>query len=313
LGQKGEVFRNHLAGLPGVVMTSMHSGEPGYENIANAFGLKSKEMEAVVALNSYPADEHYLPLMGFRLLQGRNFDPDLKSDTAAVILTEGAVKLLGLKDPVGAELDYKIHVIGVVDDFHWQSLREQIAPSVFVMGRYFQLSFRVQNGAAAEVLESAQAEWKKINAEDPMSYHFMDENFGAMLDKEKVVGNAVGLFTALAIIISSMGLYGLAAYTTEQRNREIGIRKVMGANASQIAVMLGRSFLLLVATAAALATPISIYFMNKWEQGFAYRAGLEPWIFIAAILGALVIAIITVSFHSIRASVANPVETLKHE
>jgi len=315
LGNRSEVFCNEIAKLNGVTLASFHTGEPGNESIATASGFKSKEMQEGVAINTYHGDQEFMPLMQFRLIEGRNFNKDIASDTAAVILNEAAAKLLGLKNAVGTELEEGVRVIGLVRDFHWESLRKEIAPTALMLGKqgYMQFSFRVQQGAAAEVLKTVETEWKKLTSVEPMRYHFMDENFGEMLEKEKVLGTAVGLFTVLAIVISCLGLYGLAAYTTEQRNKEIGIRKVMGANATQIVTMLNRKFVRLVLIAAALATPIALYLMSKWIEGFAYRTDLPIWIFAVVILSAVLIALISVSVHSIKASLTNPVETLKHE
>jgi putative ABC transport system permease protein len=315
LGEHAEAFRDQMAKQSGVSGTSLHTGEPGNGSVSTFSGFKSKYMQDGAAMNTYPGDEQFIPLMGFHILKGRTFNKELASDSSAVILNEAAVKLMGLKEPLGEEIEKGAYVIGVVKDFHWESLRQEIAPTAFVMGRdkYYQLSIRLNNASAANVIAAAEAEWKKLVPDEPLRYHFMDENFGKLLEKEKVLGNAVVFFTVLAIFISCLGLYGLSAYTTEQRNKEIGIRKVLGADASHIVVMLNRKFALLVMISAVIATPLTIYFMNKWIEGFAYRTELQAWIFITAILCAFMIALFTVSFHSIKASMTNPVETLKYE
>lgn len=315
LGTHAEAFYNQLSKLSGVTAASLHTGEPGNESISSFNGYKSKEMEEGVAINTYTGDDQYVSLMGFHLIKGRTFNKELASDTSAVILNEAAVKLLGLKDPVGADLEHGAHVIGVVKDFHWESLRQTIAPSAFTMStsNFFQLSLRISNTNASNIIEAAEAQWKQLVPDEPLRYHFLDANFGAMLEKEKVFGKAVGFFTVLAIFISCLGLYGLSAYTTEQRNKEIGIRKVLGADAAHIVVMLNRRFAMLVLIAAIIATPLTLYFMNMWIQGFAYRTELQAWVFVTAILCAFLIALFTVSFHSIKASMTNPVDTLKYE
>jgi putative ABC transport system permease protein len=315
LAEHTDAFRNQLTKLTGVSVTSLHSGEPGNQSVITSNGYRSKEMQEDVMINTYPGDEQFIPLMGFHLLSGRIFNKELASDSSAVILNEAAAKLLELKEPVGTVLENNIKVIGVVKDFHWQSLRQEIAPTAFLLGRnnYHQLSIRLDNAAASKILEEAEAEWKTLVPDEPLRYHFLDDNFGQMLENEKVLGKAVVFFTVLAIFISCLGLYGLSAYTTEQRNKEIGIRKVLGASSSHIVLMLNRKFTLLVVISALIATPMAIYFMNKWMQGFAYRTELQVWIFASAILCALLIALFTVSFHSIKASMTNPVETLKYE
>ena len=316
LKEHAEAFRDQLSKLADISEASLHSGEPGNESVSTFSGFKSKNMQEGVAINTYLGDEQFIPLMSFQLIKGRTFNKALASDTAAVILNEAAVKLLGLTEPVGTILEDGLTVVGVVKDFHWESLRQKIAPSAFMLGRtnnYFQLSLRINNVSASKVIKATEAEWKKLVPDEPLSYHFVDENFGQMLEKEKVLGNAIGFFTVLAILISCLGLYGLSAYTTEQRSKEIGIRKVLGANASHILVMLNRKFATLVLISAGIATPLTLYFMNKWIHGFAYHVELQAWIFISAILCAFVIALFTVSFHSIKASMTNPVDTLKHE
>jgi len=149
--------------------------------------------------------------------------------------------------------------------------------------------------------------------DEPLRYHFLDANFGEMLDKEKLFGKAVTFFTLLAIFISCLGLYGLSAYTIEQRNKEIGIRKVLGATASGIVLMLNKKFAMLVALSVVVATPLAIYFMTRWMEGFAYHTEMKWWLFVAVMFGAFAVALLTVSYHSVKASMTNPVETLKYE
>lgn len=298
-----------------MVGVGKHSGEPGNESVKTVYSYQTEAMTDAITLNTYPMDDQMMPLMEFRLIAGRNFNHELASDTSALILNEAAVKLLGLKDPIGTRLKRGGTVIGVVKDYHWQSLREAIAPSVFAMGRkeYPQLSVRVNNTSAADVIEQATAKWKELVQDEPFKHHFMDENFGNILEKEKLFGRAVGFFTVLAIFVSCLGLYGLSAYTTEQRNKEIGIRKVMGASAGNIVVMLNRRFALLVAIAVLIATPLASYLMLRWREGFAYRADIDVAFFAGAIIMAFVVALMTVSYHSVKASLANPVDALKYE
>lgn len=315
LGTHLEAFENALRSLPGVSLVGKHSGEPGNESMKTVYSYQSKVMTEAITLNTYPVDGQLIPLMGFRIKEGRNFNHELSSDTSAVILNEAAVKVLGLENPVGADVGFGHHVVGVVHDYHWQSLRHEIAPSVFAMTKtgYYQISLRISNASASEVMEQVSAKWKELVPEEQIQYHFLDDNFGAILEKEKLFGKAVGFFTVLAIFVSCLGLYGLSAYTTEQRNKEIGIRKVMGASSSQIVLMLNKRFATLVLISVLIATPLAAYLMNKWLEGFAYRANLQASLFAAAIVAAFGVALITVSYHSIRASLTNPVDALKYE
>lgn len=315
LANQSEAFEQHFSKMAGVVSVSKHTGEPGNGSISASNGFKSKSMPEPISLNTYLGDDAFLPLMGFTIIEGRNFDRKLASDSSAVILTEEGVKALELKNPIGADLEYG-HVIGVVKNFHWESLRNSISPTAFIQGkagRYFHFSMRLTNSSASRIIAEATAKWKELVPDEPIRYHFVDENFGQMLEKEKLLSKAVGFFTVLAIFISCLGLYGLSAYTTEQRNKEIGIRKVLGATASHIVIMLNTKFARLVAISVFIATPTAMYLMNKWMEGFAYHVDLKWWLFAGAIIGAFAVALATVSFHSIKASLTNPVDTLKYE
>ena len=315
LGTKVGVYEQYLSGLPGVEAVGKHCGQPGNEYVKIVNSFQTDKLTDAITLNTYRVDDQVVPLMQFQLVAGRNFNRDLASDSSAVILNEAAVKLLDLKDPVGTKLKVGGTVIGVVKDYHWQSLREAIAPSVFVMSQkeFFQMSVRINNAAAAEVIEQATAKWKELVPEEPIQYHFLDDNFGRILENEKLFGRAVGFFTVLAIFVSCLGLYGLSAYTTEQRNKEIGIRKVMGASAGNILLMLNRRYAVLVAVSVIIATPVALYLMMKWMEGFAYRADVGVGLFIGAVVSAFAVALATVSYHTLRASTANPVEALKYE
>ncbi|HTF19247.1 MAG TPA: FtsX-like permease family protein, partial [Chryseolinea sp.] len=310
-----EAFESYLSNLSGVTAVALHSGEPGNESMKMVQAYKSKVMTEPMSLNTYLMDEQMIPLMGFKIVQGRNFNKHLASDTAAVILNEAAVKVLGLADPIDADLDFGGKVIGVVKDYHWQSLREQIGPSVFMMGtkKYYQLSMGLNTAAGSDVLAQVTKKWQELAPEESFSYHFVDENFNAILEKERLFGRAVGFFTVLAIFVSCLGLYGLSAYTTEQRTKEIGIRKVLGASATHIVMMLNKRFATLVALAVLVATPLALYLSMRWMEGFAYRADMQASLFVAAILTAFAVALLTVSYHSIKASLSNPVDALKYE
>ena len=209
------------------------------------------------------------------MLKGRNFNKDLASDSSSVILNESAVKALGLEEPIGAKLNDNLTVIGVVHDFHWESLRNPIAPAAIQLGKnYYQLGFRLSGDNTQAFIKAMETRWKQLVPDEPIQYHFLDDNFGELLTKEKIFGKAIGFFTGLAIFISCLGLYGLSAFTAEQRTKEIGIRKVLGATTTAIVIMLNKKFTRLVIIAMCIAVPTSVYLMVQWLQGFAYRAEL---------------------------------------
>lgn len=313
-------FRDEVLNHPDVISASMHSGQPGSKRVISFSAFQTDTLQQPVSMFTFYGDENLQSVMGYQLIEGRWFNPDLESDRSAVILNESALKVLGI--PTNAEgrmLNKEERVIGVVRDFHWESLRNNIGPVAF---RYqdekpaqmtlSQLSIKVRSSKAADVLEFCKAKWKDIR-DDPMQYHFLDENFAALLVKESVFGKAVGFFTVLAIFISCLGLFGLSAYTTEQRTKEIGIRKALGATVSNIVVMLNMQFVKLVLIAMLVAVPLSYYAIGKWLDQFAYKIDFQFWMYFAGGILALLISSLTVAFHSLKASKINPAETLKWE
>ncbi len=309
-----ESFRNELAQQAGVERSSFHTGEPGSKAIMTFSTYNTPQKPEAITIFTYFGDADFVELMGIHVVKGRGFNKDLASDSTGIILNEAAVKALGLVEPIGAVINDGNRVIGVVSDFHWESLRNSIAPIAIMLGKgYYQLGFRMSSARPQAFIDAAEAKWKQLAPEEPMQYHFLDDNFGEMLKKESVFGKAVGFFTGLAIFISCLGLYGLSAYTAQQRTREIGIRKVMGATTTNIVAMLNRKFAMLVCIAVVIAMPTTIYLMTKWLEGFAYKTTLEVWIFLVAILVTFTIALLTVSFHSFRAALINPASTLKYE
>ena len=295
LGGKAEAFKNELAQQAGVSTISLHTGEPGSKAIMTFNMFQTPKMQDAITVNTYFGDHAFIELMGFHIVKGRGFDKDVASDSTAVIINESAVRAFGLEEPIGATVNKGQTVIGVVSDFHWETLRNTIAPAAIMLGsNYYQMGCRLQENRASEFLKVAESKWKSLAPDEPLQYHFLDDNFGELLKKEETFGKAIGFFTALAIFISCLGLYGLSAYTTEQRTKEIGIRKVLGASVSNILGMLNRKFAMLVVIAIFLATPVSYYVMTQWMEGFAYRAELQLWIF----LGALALAFVIASSHS---------------
>ncbi|HMI66575.1 MAG TPA: ABC transporter permease [Cyclobacteriaceae bacterium] len=314
LGHSAESFKDELTKEAGVIQSSFHGGEPGSKRILSFYTYQTAAMEKAITINTYWGDADYVSLMGYRLLKGRTFSKDLASDTSGIILNETAVRVLGLGDqPVGAVVNKTQRVIGVVSDFHWESLRNSIAPTAIILSKEkWQIGFRL-NHSIPGFLKKAEARWNELVPDEPFRYHFVDENFGELLQKEKVFGKAITFFTFLAIFISCLGLYGLAAYTAEQRTKEIGIRKVLGATAANIVLLLNKNFTRLVLLSIVIAIPAAIFIVSLWLEGFAYRTPVEIWAFAASILTAMIIAWTTVSYHSLKAALINPAETIKYE
>lgn len=329
LGQKTDAFKEELRRVPGVISAGGTSETPGGPNY---FGVSFKKQEdnGSVTGRCVVADEGYLQTLNMELLAGRGFSKNF-NDSLSVILNEKAVRDLALgPDPVGKKLvmpgsffdpnesDVIFTVTGVVRDFHFQSLHENIVPLFIV---YHQIAQRTNNLLVARIepeqfqsfVGEAEKLWRQLAPERPFHYTFLDEDLAALYVAEQREQRIFGLFALLAVFIACIGLLGLAAYMIRQRTKEIGIRKVLGASVAGITALLARGFLKLVVISLLIATPVAWYFMDRWLSDFAYRIGLEWWIFAAAGAIAVAIAFLTVSFQSITAALANPVRAIRSE
>ncbi|HEX8059472.1 MAG TPA: FtsX-like permease family protein, partial [Cyclobacteriaceae bacterium] len=312
---QAETYRNELARQVGVIKSSHHMGEPGSRRFLSFSMYKTPEVPDALSFFTYLGDEDYMDLLGVKLIQGRGFDKYLASDTSSLVFNEAAANALGIGDnPVGAKVNKDQKVIGVISDFHWESLHNSIAPLAFkVTKEYGELSFKLEAGHVKDFLAVAEKKWKEMLPNETFTYHFVDSNFEALLVKDQVFSKAINFFTLLAIFISCLGLYGLSAFTAEQRTKEIGIRKVLGASSSQIVLMLNRKFTILVVAAIVVSMPLATWLVGQWLDDFAYKIDLGAGIFVLSVALAMVTAWITVSLHSVRAAWVNPSEALKYE
>ncbi len=314
LGNKKSVFRQAIDDRSEVISTSFTQRTPGGKSVW-MYTYQTPEMTESMTLQTFPADENYISTLGMHLLQGRNFSDEIASDSASVILNEEAVRALQLDNPIGAEVNEGQKVIGVISDFNFQSLHEKIAPAVIAFSSEgYQLAIKIKGVQhLAGFREFLEKEWKKLSADEPIQFSFLDEDFAAFADSERVLSKAVTFFTVLALIIAAIGLFALAMFSIEQKVKEIGIRKVLGAGTVSIVVLLSKDFIKLVLIAAVLAFPLAWWAMNNWLEDFAYRISLNVWVFISGAAIALFIALATISFQAIRAAVANPVKSLRTE
>jgi putative ABC transport system permease protein len=270
----------------------------------------------IASLNT---DAEFQKIFNLQMIQGRWFEPGNKADEHNFILNETAFSEFNLHNPVSGQRfvfgNDTGKIIGVVKDFHYSSLHSKIAPLVIhnKPGRQFTFLIKTSQGAIPQALQGAKAEWKKLVPAQPFDYTFMDEAFDALYRADERTSALVLFFAIITIAISALGLFGLAAFTAEQRVREIGIRKVLGATVTGIVNILSRDFLKIVIVAFVLACPIAWIVMNKWLQDFAYRINISWWIFFLAGIVALIIALLAVSFQSIKAAIANPVKSLRTE
>ena len=274
------------------------------------------------SINVRAIDTNYIPLYGLRLLAGRNL---MASDTPReVIINDTYAKLLGFRRPeqaIGISLPIwkrQIPIIGVVADFNQQNLHVAIEPVILLeqgnQQNHYSVKLQGMNpDHLNQALQRIEQTYKSVFPDEPFTYTFLDESIAKMYDNDRKMAQLINLAMAITIFISCMGLFGLAALTAEQRTREIGIRKVLGARVADITTMLSRDFVILVLIALVISSPIAWYFMHKWLQDFPDHTNLSWWIFALAGLGAVAIAVLTVSFHALRAALANPVNALRSE
>lgn len=268
----------------------------------------------------YAGDYDHLETMGIELVDGRNFSPKFSHDTLGVLLNETAVRTLELDEPIGAEISYDdsdigtYRVLGVIKDFNFESLHHEIEPmAIFLYETGPYLLVRLSPGNVVEALEKLEDLWHQQTSGIPFDYTFLDEEFDYKFRAEQRLSRIFTVFSVLTVIVAVLGLLGLAAYAAEQRTKEIGIRKVMGASAFQVVFLLSRDFTKLVGIAFLIAVPLSYYLMQRWLNDFAYRINIGVGTFVLAGIIALLIAWLTVSFQSFRAARINPAKSLKIE
>jgi len=275
-----------------------------------------KEKDRSFLIHPMGIDKDFINVFKLKIADGANFT-GIKPDSAHFILNETAVKDAGIQDPVGKR--FKLHqtngiIIGVIKDFHFASLKQKIEPFIFYYRPdTWQLLVKTTGKDAHRAINAVETVWKRYNPNFPFDYTFLDQTYDSMYKSDQRTGTLFNVFAVIAILISCLGLFGLAAYTAQVKVKEIGIRKVLGASVSNITTMLSKDFLVLVILAMAIATPIAWYTMNKWLQDFVYRAPIEWWIFALAGIAALLISLATISFQSIKAALMNPVNSLRSE
>jgi putative ABC transport system permease protein len=329
LSQKHDVFKNEILRLPGVIRAACSSTVPSRGRSETMFSFEGVDQKKQV-LPVMEIDPDYLETMDMQLVAGRGFSVDHPGDNRAMILNETLVKQLGWDEPIGKTVsmmdlaDYDkpekgfvevpYIVIGVVRDFHFASLHEKIRGHLMKMsGEVGRISVKLRPGNIPETLQSIQRIWHELEPAYPFSYVFLDESFDRLYRSEQRMGQIFVSFTLMAIFISCLGLFGLASFTADQRTKEIGIRKVLGASVSNVVILLSRDFTKWVILANVVAWPAAFLAMNRWLQNFAYRIDLAVWIFALSGVIALVIALLTVSTKALKAAAANPIDSLRYE
>jgi putative ABC transport system permease protein len=322
-----EALKNELSNSSQVISGTIASTYPGIENIQDAlFYAEGKSVNETVDITSANIGEEYIETLGIELLHGRGFSKDFLNDTSAVVLNEAAILELGypVDGALGKNIYYEfqgkkvtMHIIGVVKNYHYQSLQQKVKPLLLTKSPFFSAANNYLilsvKGTNAETIAAFEKTWNKINPGSPFMYSFLDEDFQKNYQKEARTLTIVKYFTAIAIIIACLGLFGLASFTAEQRVKEIGVRKVLGASITQIVALLSADFLKLVVISIVIASPIAFYLMREWLQGFAYHTDINLWVFVLVGMTAICIAFVTVSFQAIKAAILNPVNSLKSE
>ncbi|QLG45708.1 ABC transporter permease [Costertonia aggregata] len=321
LGKNYDLIKKELL-VSGIAESVTKTNSPITQGWSNswAFEWKGKDKDNKTTIQRFNADDAIAKTTGMEIIAGRDFDLDKYStDSTAVILNESAVRLMKFEQPLGQIIkDNGIdwHVVGVVKDFILDSPFQKIEPMVIEGAMYannvIHIKFKTDE-STSESLAKTEAVFRKYNPEYPFDYEFVDQEYAKKFQSEKQTGQLVGLFTLFTIFISCLGLFGLASYMAENRIKEIGIRKVLGASVQNITTLLSKDFLKLVLISIVLAVPVSWYFMSKWLEDFSYRITISWWTFALAGILALLIALVTVSYQAIKAAIVNPVKSLRTE
>lgn len=327
LGEKLKVYKQYLLSLSGVKGATLSGFLPVTPSSRsdNTFS-KTPVMNANSGfdLQTWRVDEDYISVLGMEIVKGRNFSRDMPTDSFAMVINETAARMMGEGDPVGKKmygssgnsnaLDEVYTIIGVVKDFHYESLKQEVGPLCMMLEfNPGALSLRIEPSQAVAILSKAEDKWKSLQPDKPFSFRFMDDSFSAMYAEEKKVGDLGLSFAIVAILIACLGLLGLAAYMAEQRTKEIGVRKVLGASVSDIVSLLSKDFLKLILVALLIALPLAGWVMHQWLQDFAHRAGIAWWVYALGAGVALLITFLTISSQAVRAALNNPVKSLRSE
>jgi ABC-type lipoprotein release transport system permease subunit len=315
-----ETFLAEVRSLPGVVNASYMCGDLTGGVSTRSGGLLwegTSSTEAGIAFNYLEVDYGMIELLGVEIKEGRSFSREFKSDTAAIIFNEAAIDAMGLKDPVGKTVDFygRRQIIGVVKDFHFHTLYQEVEPLFFMIDKWSEgnIQVKLQRGHEASAITKIQKLHKAFNPGFPFEYKFLDEDYQAQYSSERRVGILSRYFAGLAVLISCLGLFGLAAFTVERKIKEIGIRKILGSTEFGIIYLLSSDFTKMIFTSLLIALPISYLILKNWLEDFAFRVDLETWYFGATSILILFISWLTVGIQTVKAARTNPVQHLRAE
>ncbi|MES2265999.1 MAG: ABC transporter permease [Bacteroidota bacterium] len=321
VGKNYNAIRNELL-ASGAVVAVTKTSAPMTQGWSDSwdFNWDGKDPNAKIDFNMFNVDGNFSNTMGLKIVEGRDIDiKAYPSDSSAIMINEAALKVMKFKNPIGKIVirdNHKLTIVGVVKDFILQSPYEPVkqmiiqGPSAWFNVMHYRLN---EKNSTAENLKVIEGIFKKYNTDFPFEYHFIDEEYAKKFADEQRIGTLATLFAGLTIFISCLGLFGLATYMAQNRIKEIGVRKVLGASVVGVTTMLSKDFLTLVGIAFLVATPLAWYFMHQWLQGYSYRINISVWVFAIAAFVTTLISIITVSFQAVKAALANPVKSLRSE
>jgi hypothetical protein len=321
LRQRYETFKQELLQQPGISEVTRMGHMP--TNVqASTMGVQwpGKAPDVKISFTQLAASYDFISTLKLKLLDGRDFSRNFATDSTGYLINETAARAMGLEDPVGQPLTFwgkPGKIIGLLQDFHFTSLHSPINPLIVHLEETFEwgsyVVVRTQPGSTQQAVSSLQQLYKAMNPREPFAYFFADDQYQKLYQSEQLIGQLAKYFAFLGVFISCLGLLGLAAFTAEQRTKEIGIRKVLGASVGNIIALLTSDYLKLVMLSLLLAIPLAWYALSKWLESFAYRIPLTGWVFALAGGIALLVALLTVSFQSVKAALANPVKSLRSE
>ena len=324
LGEQLDSYIQRLKQRSDVIGVTAVRSIPGRGTPNWGIGVEGVEQQRPLNMNFLTCDHYFAETLNIKMIEGRFMSREFPSDKDAVVINQKAAEYFGIPEPVGKKLriwwtQKNLTIIGIIDDFHFESLHRDVRPMGYLLPEAIGstqkpfLLVKISSPETASVLSEIRKTWEVMSAGLPFEFSFMDEKVNSLYQNDNRAGRIVTLFSGLAIFVSCLGLFGLAAFLAEQRTKEIGVRKVLGAPLGNILWMLTRQFVKWVLIATLIAWPLGYWLMNRWLQGFAFRADLSLWIFLVSGLAALIIAALTVSSQVIKAALTNPAESLKYE
>ena len=275
---------------------------------------EGRKTDAVYLMNIVSADEDYLDVLGLTLTEGRFLFPEKGEDIVNLVINEAAVKAMGMTDPMGKRVR-EFRIIGVIKDFHYNSLHSHVGPfgMFHAPDEYDNLLVKIRPENISHTVAAIEKNWNEVAPGYPFEFRFLDETIGALYRNDRRMGSLINLATLLAVFIAGLGLFGMASFAAEQRTKEVGIRKILGASIPNVFILLSRESFLWVLTANLIAWPAAYFLMNKWLSTFAFHISINIMIFFIAGAGTLLIAIMTIGYQTLKAALADPVRSLRHE